>query len=248
MADYETLPHAPLTEALIDFGVSAEFPIDLDALSQFGERIANRYPGRTIMHAVRSEFALTPTGVVPRPGGTSATQNGYRFQSADATQVVQARTDGIAISRLRPYRDWGSLVAEARDIWEAYAEATGVPHVSRLALRYINRIEVPLPFSDFKEYFLTIPEVGTGIPQGLAAFFMRLTIPFEQIGAVAIINQTIDVSVDPRDRLPVIFDIELNRIGKVEGAEIWRMLESLRAAKNQVFFRSLTPKCLELFR
>lgn len=248
MAEYETLPHAPLTEALIDFGVSAESPIDLDALSHFGEQIANRYPGRTIMHAVRSEFALTPTGVVPRPGGTSATQNGYRFQSADAAQVVQARTDGIAISRLRPYRDWVSLIAEARDVWEAYSEATGAPQVSRLALRYINRIEIPLPFSDFKEYFLTIPEVASGIPQGLAAFFMRLTIPFEPIGAFAIINQTIDVSVDSRERLPVIFDIEVNRIGKVEGAELWSMLESLRAAKNQIFFRSLTPKCLDLFR
>lgn len=248
MADYETLPHAPLTEALIDFGVSTEFPIDLDALSHFGERIANRYPVRTVMHAIRSEFALTSTGVVPRPGGTSTTQNGYRFQSADATQVVQARTDGIAISRLRPYRDWVSLMAEARDVWEAYSEATGVPSVSRLALRYINRIEIPLPFADFKEYFLTIPEVATGIPQGLAAFFMQLTIPFEQIGAIAIINQTIDVSADPRERLPVIFDIEVNRMGRVEGAGLWSMLESLRTAKNQIFFGSLTPKCLELFR
>jgi uncharacterized protein (TIGR04255 family) len=64
--------------------------------------------------------------------------------------------------------------------------------VTRIAVRYVNRIEIPAGV-DFKEYILTGPEIAHGIPQTLDNFFMRLEIP-GQSGETAVITQTIQVS------------------------------------------------------
>ena len=117
-------------------------------------------------------------------------------------------------------------------------------------MRYINKIELPLPFVDFREYLLTIPDIADGLPTNVAQFFMQLVIPFERIGAVAIVNETINSEGALGRTLPIIFDIELHKAVNVsaDGVELWRHLEELREAKNEVFFRSVTDKCKELFR
>ncbi len=250
MNDYETLPRAPITEALIDIQIGADAAISVDSLAAFGEEIAPSYPGRIVINAFRAEFAVTSTGVQDVSRGSAPQQLGFRFQNADATQVVQARTDGFAFSRLKPYSNWLEIYGEARKLWERYRAATGATSVSRLAVRYINKIELPLPFADFREYMLTIPEIAPGIPQGLAQFFMQLVVPFEDIGAIAIVNQTIAAVERTTATLPVIFDIEVNKVLSMESSSeaLWGHLDELRTAKNLIFFRSITPKCLELFR
>ena len=92
---------------------------------------------------------------------------------------------------------------DAKQLWLHYVDLARPVSVARIALRYINRIEIPLPFEDYKEYVLTIPEIAPGIPQGLAHFFMRLEIPYpEQF--MAIITQTIDQGNMPPNAIPLI--------------------------------------------
>jgi uncharacterized protein (TIGR04255 family) len=72
--------------------------------------------------------------------------------------------DGFSASKLAPYTDWHDLRTQARDLWAKYRKATDPVLITRLALRYINRIDIPLPISDLKEYMRTIPEIS---PDGL---------------------------------------------------------------------------------
>jgi uncharacterized protein (TIGR04255 family) len=173
--------------------------------------------------------------------------DGYLFTSADGRQIVQARLDGFTANRLKPYRDWATFRDEARTHWEAYCRQTRPEAVTRLALRYINRIEIPVPFADFKEYILTTPEVAPGLPQGLANFFMRVVLPLEQFGCVAIITETLE---EPKaEVIPYVLDIDVvsERPFAPTDDEIWRTFETLRLAKNEVFFKSVTAKAQELF-
>src|SRR5438874_6884893 len=71
----------------------------------------------------------------------------------------------------------------------------------------INRIEIPLPMRDFKDYILTIPEIAPGLPQGLANFFMRLIIPVPAMNAIAIVTEAFDPTAASSSVLPFIFDI-----------------------------------------
>ncbi len=121
--------------------------------------------------------------------------------------------------------------------------------VDRIALRYINRIEIPLPFGDFSEYILTNPQIAPGLPQGLTHFFMRLEIPNDKINAIAIITQTTQKPTTSQ-KLPLIFDVNTIKADSYKGemTEIWHDFTKLRNFKNEIFFSSITEKTRDLFQ
>jgi uncharacterized protein (TIGR04255 family) len=65
--------------------------------------------------------------------------------------------------------------------------------INRLALRYVNRLDLPLPVGDLKYYLRTVPEVSPDLPQGLSGYFMQLQIPQEDISAILILNQALQI-------------------------------------------------------
>ena len=188
-----------------------------------------------------------PPQLTMAPGGGPA---GYLFRSADNKQAVQALRDGFSFSRFRPYQDWDTFSKEARDLWERYAALTKPNKVTRIGLRYINRLELPLPFSDFKEYLLTVPEIAPGLPQGLSSFFFRVVMPIDEAKAFATITETIAEGEGSKAAVPVILDIDVFRGGTfpIIAEKLWPAFDQLRELKNRLFFRSLTDKAKDLFR
>ncbi|MBX9678661.1 MAG: TIGR04255 family protein, partial [Gemmataceae bacterium] len=106
---------------------------------------------------------------------------GYRFVSADGLQLFQARKDGFTHNRLAPYLGWEPFRTEARRLWSVYREVAKPVSVKRVAVRYINRIDIPLPGPELKEYLRTSPEVSPALPQGMASFFMQVTLPVDEL-------------------------------------------------------------------
>lgn len=133
-------------------------------------------------------------------------------------------------------------------MWNTYVQTVKPIKAVRIALRYINRIMIPLPIDSFKEYILTTPEIAPDLPQGLSQFFMRLIIPDSEINAIAVITQTME---EPKGGyLPYIFDIDVfkEQAYDVAGTEMWNDFEKLRMFKNGIFFKSTTDKAKELFK
>ena len=119
--------------------------------------------------------------------------------------------------------------------------------VTRAALRYINRLDLPLPLKDFKDYLRTVPEVSPSLPQGLSGFFMQLHIPQEDLDALAVINETI---VPPRkpDTVSVILDIDLFKEKNLGLDEAWSMFDRFHVRKNEIFEGCITDRARELFK
>ena len=176
--------------------------------------------------------------------------DGYLFTSVDGRQVVQARLDGFTFSRLKPYDKWTTLRDEAQELWQHYVRIASPETVTRVALRYINRIEIPIPMRDFKDYILTTPEIAPDLPQGLGSFFMRLVIPDPKAQAVAIVTETMEPIDESRNRLPLIFDIDVFRMAafNIQDNAMWEAFEYLHYLKNDIFFKSITLKAKELFQ
>lgn len=235
----------PITEAIIDLRVELPAEIGLTELSKARAGEEATYPTGEQLHAAFGQMQIGP-----QVSATAGSQHiGYLFRSGDGRQIYQARLDGFTMSHLAPYEDWNALRGEARKLWDIYRTVTKHPKMTRLAVRYINRIDIPYPFQDFKEYLRTVPEVSPDLPQGLAGYFMHLEIPFEDIKSLALINQTI---IEPASQnvVSVVLDIDIFRTVDLPADEegSWAFLEELRLRKNQVFEACITDRARGLFQ
>jgi len=66
---------------------------------------------------------------------------------------------------------------------------------------------------------------------------------------MAVITQTMEAVTDA-NKLPLIFDIDVFRVAafEVKDEGVWQVFEKLRDLKNNIFFKSITPKAKELFQ
>ena len=241
-------PHyskAPLTEAVLDIRVELASEITLQQLREVQVVEEVRYPRREDNVIVVGQMSMG------RQVGASAqqTQNGYRFVSQDNRQIFQARLDGFTFSRLAPYETWESFQNEARRLWEVYRPIAKPKNIKRLALRYINRLDLPLPIKDFKDYLRTIPEISSDMSQGLSGYFMQLQLPQPDLEAMLHLNQTLIPPPSP-SLVSVVLDFDLFCKDNVpsEDKDIWKQFETLRNRKNEVFEACITNKTRRLIR
>jgi uncharacterized protein (TIGR04255 family) len=245
VAEYRHLSKPPLREALIDIRISEELPAsNVDKLS------AHRLDGFEAPIEIRRgrisiQFNLDKSAPLPLPG--SAQEGlGWRYSTADGSRVVQFRRDGATFSILKGYQDWDEARSSARVLWEQYREWNSPTKVSRLAVRYINVLNLPMGV-DFDLFLTAAPRVPPELPQMVSGFFQRTVIPFSADGTTAIVTQALE---PPHETVvPVVLDIDVwyNVLVDLAAPEIWIQLDRLRNIKNQIFFSSITERALEQY-
>lgn len=237
--------HAPIVEAVLDIRVSSDRPPTLSVLESIQREFNADYPKRSNRVQMTSEI-LAGDSVA---SSMSQRQIGFLFASDDDRQVFQVRLDGFSVSRLAPYDRWGTFVAEAKRLWAAYRQTVKPTAATRLALRYINRINLPLPVRDFGDYLRTLPEISPDIPQGLAGYFMRLEIPQDEIGTMLVLTEALLPTSAADETVGVLLDSDVFRpVNITDDLEIWSCFEELRLKKNEVFEACITDKTRELIR
>jgi uncharacterized protein (TIGR04255 family) len=250
-------PKAPIVEALLDVQLSDAVSFeDLDRLKvALGDafptvaEMRNDHIGIAVQRGQQGQEQVTSS--------RSSERIGLQLTSSDQKSIIQARTQGFSFSRLPPYECWQSFRDAARKAWERYQALTPNNRVARIALRYINRIYLPLPLPDFKRYILTLPELAPDLPQTLAESFMRLRVLVPEQDCSVVVTQVINSDQTERDpstgeltRLCIILDLDVFKPWKepVDSNGIWEHFEVLRTVKDEFFMRSLTVEAKELFK
>ncbi len=246
MTKYPVFANPPITEALLDIRVDLPDAISLNDLESFHSKIKESFPHKGERRVLKSDIQFTP-----RIAATVSEKgiDGYLFRSSVGKKIVQARLDGFTFNKLKPYEGWETFHSEAHKLWDSYSQIVDPIRIKRIALRYINRIEVPTPIKDFREYILTSFEVAPKLPQAVSHFFMRLIIPSPKTSATAIVTETME-NLTPSQLLPLIFDIDVfqEMQSETNACTTWDNFEKLREFKNEIFFNSLTDKAKELFK
>lgn len=243
----ETFPNAPITEALIEIKTKLPSSSSLSSLEGLHPQIESDYPTKKPRTTWESTIEFK-ADKEPITKNTSRV-DGYCFGSTDKKQVVQYRLDGFTFSRLRPYTAWKTVSEEAKRLWDIYKTGVKLECVTRLALRYINSIEIPSKDFELEEYLSEPPKIPQGLPQLFDNFFTRLEIPFPDRGAKAVVMQTPSSKKDPVATI-IILDIDVFAEGQIspDSPRLWEIFRNLREIKNEIFFSSLTEKTKELFR
>ncbi len=250
MAESRPYASAPIIEAIIDLRVSPRIDLSADDVDDVHRGEEEAYPQR--------EDTIEAVGIMELGAGGAATasarqsRTGSKFSSEDGRYVWQARLDGFTMSRLAPYEHWTPFRDEARRLWTIYRERLEPEAVTRVAIRNVNRIDIPVSDAtrslDLHDYFRTLPDISPDLPQSIDQFFLRLSIPCESVHGKALINQTI-VPPPGEGVISVVLDIDLFCSESIPSDDegIWRLFEQLREAKNEIFEACITPKTRELF-
>lgn len=236
---------APITEAILDLKVILPDNFPIERFLEIQARVRDRFPTSEPIHVGSLAIQAGPEIQVD----ASRQHSGFLFRSKDGLRIFQATLQGFTFNRLAPYNSWEEFSNDARNLWEIYKDICKPAFVTRAAVRYINRIDIPVegPIK-LQDYLKTAPDIASGLPQkNLSSFFMQIQIPQEDLNCMLVINETLALPPSP-GFISVIFDIDLFRqqAWQSDDEDIWDFLMQLRERKNQVFRESITEKTEEL--
>jgi len=251
MTDFATWKNPPILEAVLDLRVTLPSSVGMPQLADFQQGLADHFPTQEPQTTVQFGFEAQP-GQAPAVQEPVSDTIGYRLQSADGQRVIQVQRFGFSFSRVGNYDSWDKFSQEARELWQRYLEVAAPESVTRLGLRYINRIHIPFGAGPIhlQDYLLTAPEIAADLPQQLQSFFMRLVLPSADGTSLANVIQVVEPTPPDAVALPFVFDIDAFKQGTFEpdSEAIWDAFASLREFKNQIFYKSITDQTRRLFQ
>jgi uncharacterized protein (TIGR04255 family) len=246
--EYPHLPRAPITEALIDYRVQPREGITPAAFSDIPRMFAASFPLVGQVGTIEARLGFDDGGR-PLPAIQQHQQLGTMLRNTEKAEVVQFRIDGFTYNKLAPYTSWEEIYPRAAAFWREYVAIAEPVQLVRVAVRFINKIRLPLPISDLAEYLRTLPTIPPELPQQIRHFLTRVVLYEPTDDVSAIVTQALEPSLR-QDHIVLLFDTDAFRemTVPVDSATLDQTFQALRRLKNRIFFKGLTPKALELFR
>jgi uncharacterized protein (TIGR04255 family) len=232
---------APIIEAAIDIRVIPAKDMNFSKLELAArEKFPQEYP--LISRQFQNEFILK-SGENPQVNPVTS-HAGLRFTSENNKQILQIKEDGFTFSRLAPYENWEKFREEARRLWMIYQKATLPQHITRVAIRFINRFDFPGVAIELSDYLKVLPHVPESYL--IKGFSMQAILGQEDINSTLIITQALIPPTKP-ETVSILLDFDLfNEELRSCEDNFWFFLDQLRIRKNKFFESSITDKTRKL--
>ncbi len=165
-----TYRNPPVVEALVELFFEGS-TWDITAPGSFYERVKDRFPKKGQREQVELEVALRPGGANARmeSGGRRAV-----FKSEDESRWVQVGGDVLVVNQLRPYPHFEAWSPTLFKMLAIYRELAQPANISRLGLRYINRVTIPRLSFKLEHYFRAFVDIPDDLSDGHEEFLMRV--------------------------------------------------------------------------
>jgi uncharacterized protein (TIGR04255 family) len=234
----------PIVEAIIAVTIQPLPESALSTLMNLSADVAGLgYALETTMTQHALEFAVEQ--------GVSRASNrdevsGYQFFSADRRFAFQILRTGLIFSQLGHYESWELFTAEARKIWDVYLAAIGQVSIAQYAVRYINKILIPLgePTENYVCLHIAVPP---SLPQAIFDPYLRLTFLLSNPTG----RLTHQQGVWPPEKegfASILLDNEFSfPASDLTPEGLWPAIDSVRDTKDYYFFNMLTDKMKETF-
>lgn len=238
------LRNAPIVEAMIDFRVLRQDQISPTIFEDLKGSIGERYGEKSAMYSFETRFGIDKEGRFIDSAPVQAVV-GWMYRAG--TELAQFRADGFTFSKIEPYTRWEEVFGEALRLWQVYIDVAQPNQVSRVAVRYINRMRLS-SVTDLRRYIEVSPQLPAPIPQAIREFLSRVYVDDDSRNASAVIVQAIEPRVDAT-AISLLLDIDAFREISVAATdpELPSFFEQLRGLKNDIFFASITETTAEMY-
>ena len=228
---------------MIDFRVLREPELSALTFSDLIPSIGAKYSRVSSIHAFEARFGIESGGGLEQ--AQKRADLGWKYQSG--TELAQFRVDGFTFSKLEPYTTWEEVFGEAFRLWGVYVNLAKPKQLSRIAVRYINRMRITgnNRITDFLE---TPPLLPPPTPQVVREFLASVHVADEQREAAAVVVQALEPQFDP-NVMSLLLDIDAYHEGTLEPDDpnLPALFQSLRELKNQIFYAAITDRTAEMY-
>lgn len=237
-------PRAPITEAVIAFDFADS--VQKDSVLKAVDKLKKRYE-------FADEETTTKITVETKTAKTNVEQAwaGVKLSSGDRADVALCRQSLFVCSRLAPYPTWEKFRDRAQQDWQIWKTAVGPHQIKRIGLRYVNRIDIPVPegrfkIEDYLNFSANLPE-GRDVP--ISSYAMQVVRPLEEDNLHVILNSaTVPSSLVGYASLGLDIDVFREKDVPLRDDELWSLVEKMRTQKNLIFERCITDRARELFK
>lgn len=235
--------NAPIQEAVFDIRIDRIGVPTVEHLKKYKDHLPQEYHNEKKRVNFHGVFQVAENKELAAK--TKGDLAGYIYSNPQNNRQIQARLDGFTFNILRPYDNWEIHFDEFIKFWTLYKDLFQPNAIQRIATRFINRIEIPIPFKDFDDYIVNMPPIPKGLPQIFNNFFMQIQVPCSDNLRNAIITETMEPATDKI--LPFILDIDVFQDRAITFDNLTENFNQIRKIKNEVFENCITEQTRSLF-
>jgi len=236
--------NSPIVEAICEFHFAPDTLWDLTSPGIIYEKIQDIFPRRNQVAQINAAVVGNVESIVQQIGTIPLMQ----FLREDGNSLIQVGQNLLTINHLKPYSSWQEFLPLIEKSLQVYKAVVQPKQLSRVAVRYINRIEVENDV-DLKEYFNFRPFLGEELPQKYNAFVVGVLLPQE--GSKDNLNlQLGTINAETPDTLAVVLDINYF-IAQPEEVGLDNVMEWINTAHKHIediFEACITNKLRHLFK
>ncbi len=234
----------PITESVIE--IRFKDPLAYGTIERLRDRLSASFPAVEAIKGFSFQL-LEPTAEQMQ---VQSAVEAFKLTDADGTRIVILGLQHITFSRLAPYPGWQAFRDNAKSLWKLHRKAVGPLGVSRIGLRYVNRMDLPLTekliqLENFVSVYTQYPEDHLSPPE---QFLSQITIP-EHNNAPGSMITTASMESPLPGHLGILVDIDVFSTSNVAYTEnsLWPKLEAMRIEKNRLFELTITENARKLF-
>lgn len=239
-----TYQNAPIVEAVFDVKVSNTIIVNPSAFEQFAKTELKDFP---ISNKRQNVNVRIDSSRGKEQIGRTTNLLGYIFSNIQGNRKVQFRLDGYSFNMLRPYSNWDEFSTAAFTNLQKYLTLAKPLAITRIGLRYINRIDLPFENQEFEKYIKYPPPVPADLPKKFEKYFLQMQIPSGDGLSKAVISQTFEQ--EQNGHIPFIIDIDVFQDERIKTSDsLKERFNDLRNLKNRIFEDLVTEDCKLLFK
>lgn len=249
----EDITKPPAIEAIIELKFPPpEEAVSVDIFADLIKEFESEFPVVKKFYMHMAKLDLGQQSASNTQGHTR--QLGYNLQTAETGnyQTVWFHLDKLLVSNVGLYCGGDPLIELFERAWKAYVKCTNYKKADRLAMRYINKIEMhPDDLHKRLTVLPALPEVDS--PIFINEMMCSSAVADEKLENKANLNyffKTKSQAEDGTEKIEVFIDIDAYYQGEIDNQKwdiIRSKLESIRKFKNIFFLGSFTQDGLKEF-
>lgn len=243
----------PITEAVI--GIAFSSPIDPSQLDSIANKFQATYPHKQQVSTFDLSVEINSTNPDANRANLKPTI-GHRLSTDDQTQLLVLWPNSFTLSQLPPYQGWEAFIQRFEKDWGILKRTRGFQQISRIGVRYINRIDIPANLADGEnetlvehEQFLNIYPKLPDMLNPLDAYAVQASIYLKDINCQLTMNSA-SVPSPLLRHISFIIDIDIysDKTVPQSDPQIMELLNRIRTKKNMIFESCISQPARELFQ